>query len=70
LGSLAIAGHLPPCDIDRLKKLEDDFSAVLLHADPSAVFTVIELADFQWAPKLRNDLIKTDVINKYAPTCN
>lgn len=69
LGALAVKGELPACDLDKLKKMEDDFTETLLHADPNANFTVTEVTDFKWKPVLRNDFVKTDILNKDKSKC-
>lgn len=69
LGNIAIRQNLSPCDIDHLRKLEDDFTQVLLHSDPTKLFTVKEISNFQWNPKTKNDYLKTDILNKNLPDC-
>ena len=70
MGKKAVAGKLSACELDRLKQLEDRFAQKLLHEDPAKNFTVTELPHFKWAPVLRNDFIKTDILNKNKPRCN
>lgn len=70
LGDLAIAGKLPSCDLDKLKKLEEDYMAFLLKTPVSTNFQCVEIPDFKWNPDLKNDFIKTDVLNKAKPGCN
>jgi len=70
LGAKALKGELPACDLDELKKLEDDFSNKLLSENPKDNFTVIEITDFEWKPILKNDYIKTDILNKNKSICN
>ena len=70
LGAKAVKGALPACDLDKLKKLEDDFSNKLLSSNPKDNFTVIELSDFEWKPVLKNDFTKTDILNKDKAKCN
>ncbi len=70
LGKKAVSGELPACDLDRLKKLEDDFSKKLLSSNPKDIFTVMNVTDFDWNPVLKNDYIKTDILNKNKSTCN
>ncbi|PIY07852.1 MAG: hypothetical protein COZ18_15335 [Flexibacter sp. CG_4_10_14_3_um_filter_32_15] len=67
LGNRAIKKELSPCDIDYLRKLEDDFTEMLLEADPNKIFTVKEIFDFKWNPKTKNDYLKTDILNKNQP---
>ena len=69
LGNIAISQELSPCDIDYLKKLEDDFTDTLYSSDPNKIFTVKEVFDFEWNPKTKNDYLKTDIINKKLPVC-
>jgi len=70
MGSKAVKQELSPCDLDQLKKLEDDFSALLLSSEASDLFIVKKLNDFKWEPILENEFIKTDIINKALPLCN
>lgn len=70
LGNIAIQQNLSPCDIDHLKKLEDDFTQTLIQSDPIKLFTVKEIQNFEWNPKTNNDYVKTDIINKHLPDCN
>jgi len=69
LGAKAVKGELPACDLDKLKKMEDDFSEKLLSTNPKDNFTVTEIADFEWKPILKNDYTKTDILNKNKPNC-
>ncbi|WP_047247347.1 FmdE family protein [Maribacter thermophilus] len=69
LGALAIKGELPACDLDKLKKMEDDFTETLLSTNPKNNFTVTEATNFKWKPVLRNDFIKTDILNKDKEKC-
>lgn len=69
LGDLAIRQELSPCDIDRLKQMEDSFTESLLRTDPKSTFTVRKLSGFNWSPNDRNDYLKTDIINKNTPGC-
>jgi len=70
LGKKAVKGNLPACDLDKLKKLEDDFSKKLLTSNPKTIFTVTQITDFEWKPILKNDYTKTDILNKNKPNCN
>jgi len=70
LGAKAVKGELPACDLDELKKMEDDFSKKLLSTNPKDNFTVIQVTDFKWKPVLKNDYIKTDILNKNKSNCN
>jgi acetolactate decarboxylase len=69
LGNIAIQQKLSPCDLDHLRKLEDDFTQILIQSDPSKLFTVKEIQHFKWQPKTKNDYLKTDIINKNLPDC-
>jgi formylmethanofuran dehydrogenase subunit E len=69
LGNIAIQQNLSPCDIDHLRKLEDDFAKTLIQSDPTKLFTVKEIQNFKWLPKSKNDYLKTDIINKDLPDC-
>jgi acetolactate decarboxylase len=69
MGNTAIAGKLSPCDLDHLKKLEDDFSQLLLSSNPAGLFIVDAIQKFNWQPVLENNFIKTDIINKALPSC-
>lgn len=70
MGSKAVKQELSPCDLDHLKKMEDDFSALLLSASPTDLFIVEKLNDFKWESILKNKFVKTDIINKALPLCN
>lgn len=69
LGAKAVKGELDPCDLDELKKLEDDFSEKLLSSDPADNFIISEIAHFEWKPILKNDFVKTDILNKNTAKC-
>jgi acetolactate decarboxylase len=69
LGNLAILQSLSPCELDYLRFLEDDFIKTLMQSDPTNLFTVKEILDFEWNPVFRNDYLKTDVLNKNQPYC-
>jgi acetolactate decarboxylase len=69
LGNIAIQQSLSPCDIDHLRYLEDDFTNTLIQSDPTKLFTVKEIPNFQWNPKTKNDYLKTDILNKNLPDC-
>ena len=69
MGGRAVRRALSPCELDQLKRMEDRFADSLLRADPSEVFVVQPVPDFRWQPVLRNDFLKTDVINKDQPPC-
>lgn len=69
LGNIAVQQNLSPCDIDHLRKLEDDFTQTLIQSDPTKLFTVKEIQNFEWNPKTKNDYLKTDIINKNLSDC-
>ncbi|MFD1553292.1 hypothetical protein DNU06_06410 [Putridiphycobacter roseus] len=69
LGGKAILGDLPPCALDTLKFLEDEFSKKLLSTNPKENFSITKLKDFKWNPILKNTYIKTDIINKNKSKC-
>ena len=70
LGAKAIKGELPACDLDKLKRMEDNFSEKLLSTNPIDNFIVTEITGFEWKPVLKNDYIKTDILNKNKANCN
>ncbi len=70
LGAKAVKGELSPCQLDGLKAMEDDFSEKLLQTDPKDNFAVTELANFKWEPVLKNDFVKTDILNKDIQKCS
>ncbi len=69
LGAKAVKGELSACDLAKLKQLEDGFTEKLLSTNPKDHFSVTEIIDFQWNPELRNDFIKTDILNKEKLKC-
>jgi acetolactate decarboxylase len=69
LTKLAEKQALDPCELDNLRKLEDEFSDFLLKSSPQALFEIQEINDFQWSPTLKNDFVKTDVLNKNQTLC-
>ena len=70
LGAKAVKKELGSCELDTLKKLEDDFSKQLLSAKDNDFFELKKVDSFEWNPVLRSDFVKTDVLNKEAPECN
>lgn len=70
LGLLAMNGKLSSCGLDSLKRMEDEFTQALLKSEPKDLFTVTHLSDFKWSPVLRNDFLKSDVLNKNKAECN
>jgi acetolactate decarboxylase len=69
LGVKAIKNELDACRLDTLKKLEDDFSSMLLKSSPKNLFEIENAIDFKWNPVLNNDYKKTDILNKNASDC-
>lgn len=69
LGQLAVNQELPPCQLDQLQKIEDDFIATLLQSEPSKIFTVMAIPHFTWQPQPKNNYPKTDILNKHLPQC-
>lgn len=64
LSALAEQRKLSDGDLLALKRLEDRFTDFILRTPPEQLFEVTPLPDFDWQPVLRNDFIKTDVLNK------
>jgi acetolactate decarboxylase len=64
LSALAEQRKLSDGDLLELKRLEDRFTDFILRTPPEQLFEVTPLPDFDWQPVLRNDFIKTDVLNK------
>ncbi|MFN7014322.1 MAG: formylmethanofuran dehydrogenase subunit E family protein [Bacteroidia bacterium] len=69
LGRLATKGELDACGIDKLKKLEDDFSTFLLFKNPQDLFIIEEIKNYKWLPVLNGNFLKTDVLNKKLQNC-
>jgi formylmethanofuran dehydrogenase subunit E len=69
MGNLAVQRRLSACAIDSLRKLEDDFTDRLYASNPSEIFTVRILTDFEWVPNPKNDYLKTDILNKNMGKC-
>lgn len=65
----AIAGKLNECQLEKLKKLETDYSNFLLRINPNNLFTVEYVDNSEWIPKA-DIYIKTDIINKNKTRCN
>ena len=70
LGAKAVKGKLQSCDLEKLKKLEDNFSKKLLTTNPINNFTITEIMNFKWEPVLNNNYLKTDILNKNKSKCN
>ncbi|MEX1193048.1 MAG: formylmethanofuran dehydrogenase subunit E family protein [Brumimicrobium sp.] len=69
MGKKAVQQELSPCDLDNLKKLEDDFSDFLISSNSEELFQVDEVKEFEWKPTTKNDYIKTDILNKLVKEC-
>ncbi len=69
MGEQAIAGNLAPCDLEKLRKLEDDYTLFLQQNKPENLFELKTLSEFVWKPVLKNDFTKTDILNKNAERC-
>lgn len=70
LGRLATKGELDACGIDNLRKQESDFSTYLLSLkNPQSLFIISEIKNYEWLPVLKNNFIKTDVLNKKLQNC-
>jgi acetolactate decarboxylase len=69
LGNIAIQQKLSPCDLDQLKKMEDNFTKQLFRTDSKTIFTIKKIDNFNWQPNSKNNYIKTDILNKKQPKC-
>jgi len=69
LGRLATKGELNACGIDSLRKLESQFSTFLLSKNPQDLFIIDEIKNYKWLPVLKNNFLKTDVLNKNLKNC-
>lgn len=69
LGKLATKGELDACGIDRLRKLESEFSTFLLSRNPQELFIIEEIKNYKWLPVLKGNFYKTDVLNKKLKNC-
>ncbi len=69
MGAKAVKGQLAACELDKLKALEEAFAHHLLTTDPKKNFEVRPVVDFEWKPVLKNDYLKTDVLNKNKAKC-
>jgi acetolactate decarboxylase len=70
LGKLANMGKLAACELDLLRKMEDDFTIKLLASKPTEIFTLTAITNFIWHPFLQNNFLKTDIQNKQLKPCN
>lgn len=69
LGRLATKGELDACGIDNLRKLESEFSSLLLSKKPQDLFIIEEIESYKWLPVLNGNFLKTDVLNKKLQNC-
>jgi len=69
LGAVAMKGQLSACDLDGLRKLEDQFTDKLLSMEVKDIFEIIPRSDFRWSPILKNSFIKTDILNRGKAIC-
>ncbi len=69
LGAKAVKNELGACDLDTLRKLEDDFSRKLFQSNPNSLFEIERVEGFEWLPILSNNFTKTDVLNKNLEHC-
>lgn len=69
MSELAVNQELTACQLNELKSIEDDFMDFLFQADAKKIFSVQKISDFDWDPVLKNDFVKTDVLNKHASSC-
>lgn len=70
MGQQAIKQQLSSCQLRELKTLEDAYAALLLRQTPEALFQTRRLENFHWNPVLKNDYLKTDILNKNQPKCS
>lgn len=70
MGNKAINGELSACELDTLKQHEDLYMDFLLKTNPKDIFEILEANDFLWKPDLKNDFLKTDILNKDKSKCN
>ena len=52
-----------------IKVIDTDFSKKSLNPNPKNDFTVTFVTDFEWKPILKNDYLKTDILNKDKVPC-
>lgn len=70
LGALANKGLLAPCDLDKLRKMEDDFTQKLLQTNAKENFVLQEIPNFTWQQKTNSHYLKTDILNKNKEACS
>jgi len=64
LGNIAVQQNLSPCDIDHLRKSENEFTDFLFQANPKEIFNMKTISNFNWQPVIKNDYLKTDILIK------
>ncbi|MFN3996200.1 FmdE family protein [Algoriphagus sp.] len=69
LTALAEQGALSPCEMDHLKKLEDQFSIEVLASSPVELYTLHALNQFEWVQEPFQTFKKTDILNKNLAPC-
>lgn len=69
LGKLAVKGELDACGIDSLRKMEEQFTTFILLSNPKDLFILEEIKNNKWSPVLKNNFIKTDILNKNSRNC-
>lgn len=69
MGNQAVKGKLSSCDLDKLRKMEDDFIFQLINTLPKELFLITENHDFIWSPSFTITYKKTDVLNKNRSNC-
>ncbi|MGY6558997.1 MAG: FmdE family protein [Nitritalea sp.] len=70
LSAKAEKRELSACQLDELRAIEDRFMAYLMDTDTNILFRIQPHPEFVWEPLLRNDFVKTDILNKNAESCN
>ncbi len=70
MGQQAIQRQLSPCQLSELRALEDAYAAQLLRQAPETLFHREPLENFDWNPVLKNDYLKTDLLNKDQAKCS
>jgi formylmethanofuran dehydrogenase subunit E len=69
MGNLAIQQKLTACELEFLRKIEDEFTASLLQSNPKNLFTVTMKDTFAWQAKHIHSFQKTDILNKNIAPC-
>lgn len=69
MGKLAIEGKLSACDLEKLRALENQYADFLASKPARENFEIKIVENFVWQPTLKNDFVKTDVLNKNMPKC-